>query len=226
LSPNPWLIRKKDEEDLMRSDSTNSTDLFERAKCGDQRALGLLFAEHRVRLERMIRLRLDRRLQSRLDPADVVQDAYLDVARRFPEYAANPAIPFLLWLRSLVGQRLVDLQRKHLGAQMRSVGKEVSLQQAVMPQVSSESLALQLLGTLTSPTLAVVRAETRLRLEEALNAMEPIDREVVVLRHFEDMSNGETAQVLGIRASAASKRYIRAIRQLKVILDELPGMFD
>jgi RNA polymerase sigma-70 factor (ECF subfamily) len=148
------------------------------------------------------------------------------VARRFPEYVANPAMPFFLWLRNLVGQRLIDLQRKHLGARMRSADNEVSLQQTALPQVSSELLALQLLGSLTSPTRAVARAETRLRLQEALNAMEPLDREVVVLRHFEDMSNAEIAQVLSISPSASSKRYIRAIRRLKAVLDELPDITD
>jgi RNA polymerase sigma-70 factor (ECF subfamily) len=211
---------------MMDADSTGSEDLLGCAKAGDDRALAELFARHRVRLERMIRLRFDRRLRSRLDPADVLQDAYLDVARRFPEYVANPAMPFFLWLRNLVGQRLIDLQRKHLGARMRSADNEVSLQQTGLPQVSSELLALQLLGSLTSPTRAVARAETRLRLQEALNAMEPLDREVVVLRHFEDMSNAEIAQVLSISPSASSKRYIRAIRRLKAVLDELPDITD
>jgi RNA polymerase sigma-70 factor, ECF subfamily len=210
----------------MSADSAGCEDLLDRAKAGDEQALGELFARHRPRLERMIRLRLDRRLHSRLDPADVLQDAYLDLARRFPEYVAGPAVPFFLWLRSLVGQRLVDLHRRHLGARMRSADCEVSLHQASLPQVSSESLALQLLGSLTSPTRALVRAEMRLRLQDALNAMESLDREVVVLRHFEDLSNAEVAQALNIGASAASKRYIRAIRRLKVVLDELPDFSD
>jgi RNA polymerase sigma-70 factor (ECF subfamily) len=210
----------------MDADSTGTEDLLECAKTGDLRALAELFARHRIRLERMIRLRLDRRLHSRLDPADVLQDAYLDVARRFPEYVANPAMPFFLWLRSLVGQRLIDLHRKHLRARMRSADNEVSLQQSALPQVSSASLALQLLGSLTSPTRAVARAEMRLHLQEALNAMETLDREVVVLRHFEDLSNAEIAQVLNISPSAASKRYIRAIRRLKSVLEELPDFSD
>ena len=210
----------------MDGDSIDADDLLECAKMGDLRALAELFARHRIRLERMIRLRLDRRLHSRLDPADVLQDAYLDVARRFPEYVADPAVPFFLWLRNLVGQRLIDLHRRHVRARMRSADNEVSLQQAALPQVSSASLALQLLGSLTSPTRAVARAEQRLHLQEALNAMEALDREVVVLRHFEDLSNAEIAQVLNISPSAASKRYIRAIRRLKAVLEELPDFSD
>jgi RNA polymerase sigma-70 factor (ECF subfamily) len=108
---------------------------------------------------------------------------------------------------------------------MRSAGHEVSLYRGALPQVSSASLAGQLLGRLTSPTHASVRAEMQLRLQEALNAMEALDREVIVLRHFEELNNAETAEVLGIEPSATSKRYIRAIRRLKVILDGFPDGF-
>ena len=153
----------------------------------------------------------------------MLQEAYLDVARRFPEYAAAPTVSFYLWLRTLTGQRLIDLHRQHLGAQMRDAGREVSLYRGALPQASSASLAQQMLAGLTSPTQAAVRAEMQVLLQEALNSMDPLDREVVVLRHFEELTNVETAQVLGIENSAASKRYIRAIRRLKAILDQIPG---
>src|SRR5262249_9541697 len=158
--------------------------------------------------------------------AAALQDAALAVRRRFPEYAAAPKVPFYLWLRALTGQRLVDLHRHHLGAQMRDAGQEVSLHRGALPAASSMSLAQQLLAGLTSPTQAAVRAEMQLRLQEALNGMDPIDREVLVLRHFEELSNVECAQVLGIETSAASKRYIRALRRLKAILDAVPGFYD
>jgi RNA polymerase sigma-70 factor (ECF subfamily) len=173
----------------------------------------------------MVRLRLDRRVSGRIDASDVLQDAYLDVARRFHEYAAAPAVPFYVWLRALAGQRLVDLHRRHLGAQMRDAGQEVSLCRGALPAASSASLAQQLLAGLTSPTQAAIRAEMQMRLQETLNSMDPIDREVVVLRHFEELTNVEAAEVLGIETSAASKRYIRAIRRLKAILDAVPGFF-
>jgi RNA polymerase sigma-70 factor (ECF subfamily) len=169
---------------------------------------------------------MDHRLSGRIDPSDVLQETYLDVARRFPEYAAGAPVPFFVWLRNLAGQRLVDLHRHHLGAQMRSAGQEVSLYRGALPQVSSASLAHQLLGRLTSPTRAALRAEMQLRLQEALNAMEPLDREVVVLRHFEALNNAEAAEVLGLQPSAASKRYIRAIRRLKALLDDFPDFFE
>lgn len=198
-------------------------DLLRRASAGDGAALGALFALHRDRLRKMVRLRLDQRLAGRLDPSDVLQEAYLDVARRLPEYVAAPTIPFYLWLRALTGQRLTDLHRQHLGAQMRDADREVSLYRGVLPEASGASLAHQLLAGLTSPSQAAVRAEMQAQLQEALNGMDPLDREVVVLRHFEELGNVEAAQVLGIDSSAASKRYIRAIRRLKAILDKVPG---
>ena len=207
----------------MTDSGTMTDDLLRRAKAGDAAALGALFAHYRDRLRKMVRLRLDRRVAGRLDPSDVLQEAYLDVARRFPEYAAAAAVPFYVWLRELTGQRLIDLHRRHLGAKMRDAAQEVSLYRGALPQASSASLAQQLLAGLTSPTQAAVRAEMQLQLQEALNSMDPIDREVVVLRHFEELNNVETAQVLGIDTAAASKRYIRAIRRLKAVLDALPG---
>jgi RNA polymerase sigma-70 factor (ECF subfamily) len=210
----------------MTETGTTTDDLLRRAKAGDAAALGALFAHFRDRLRKMVRLRLDRRVAGRLDPSDVLQEAYLDVARRFPEYAAAPAVPVYIWLRELTGQRLIDLHRQHLGTKMRDAGQEVSLYRGALPQASSASLAQQLLAGLTSPTQAAVRAEMQLKLQEALNSMDPIDREVVVLRHFEELSNIETASVLGIEPSAASKRYLRAIRRLKAILDQIPGFFS
>jgi RNA polymerase sigma-70 factor (ECF subfamily) len=207
----------------MTDSGTTTDDLLRRAKGGETAALGTLFAHYRDRLRHMIRLRLDRRLVGRFDASDVLQEAYLDVARRFPEYAAAPAVPFYVWLRALTGQRLIDLHRQHLGVKMRDAGLEVSLYRGALPQASSASLAQQLLAGLTSPTQAAVRAEMQLKLQEALNGMDPMDREVVVLRHFEELNNIETAAILGIEPSAASKRYLRAIRRLKAILEQIPG---
>src|SRR5262249_43375800 len=141
-------------------------------------ALGALFAHYRDRLRKMVRLRLDDRLVRRLDASDVLQEAFLDVARRFPEYTAAPAVPFYVWLRALTGTGLTHLHRQHLGAKMRDAGQEVSLYRGALPQALSASLAQQLLAGLTSPTQAVVRAEMQLKLQEALNSMDSVDREV------------------------------------------------
>jgi RNA polymerase sigma-70 factor (ECF subfamily) len=199
--------------------------LLGRALAGDEPALAALFDGHRERLRRMIRLRMDRRLSGRVDASDVLQEAYLDVRKRIAEYASDPAaMPFNLWLRLVTGQRLTDVHRYHLGAQMRDAGMEVSLHRGPFPQADSISLAAQLLGKMTSASKAAIRAEHKLIVQEALNSMDPIDREVLALRHFEHLSNDETALVLGLRKSAASNRYIRALRRLKEILSSIPGL--
>jgi RNA polymerase sigma-70 factor (ECF subfamily) len=207
----------------MPDEPSDNLVLLQRALGGDCGALAELFVRYRGRLEPMVRLRLDRRLQGRLDPGDVLQETYLDVARRFPEYAANPALPFFLWLRLLTGQRLVDLHRQHLGTKMRDAGLEVSLYRGDFPRASSASLAELLLGRLTTASRAAIRTETQLRVQDALNAMDPVDREVLVLRHFEMLSNEETAQVLGLKPSAASNRHLRALKRLKEVLAQAPG---
>ena len=206
----------------MTSDASNVDDLLGRAKAGDAQALAELFNRFRDRLRRMVHLRLDRRLQGRIDASDVLQEAFIDFARRFPQYAATGGMPFYLWLRQLTGQKLIDLHRHHLGAKMRDAAQEVSLYRGALPQASSVSLAAQLLGKLTSASRAAIRAETQLRVQEALNSMEALDREVLTLRHFEMLTNEETAQVLGIKKTAASNRYIRALKRLKELLVGLP----
>ncbi len=197
-----------------------------RAAAGDADAFAELFARHRDRLRQMVHLRLDRRLQGRLDPSDVLQEAYIDCARRFPEYAADRATPLFIWLRFLTGQKLIALHRRHLGAKMRDAGHEVSLYRGALPQASSVSLAAQLLGRLTSASRAAIRAETQIRVQEALNSMDPMDREVLALRHFEMLTNEETARVLGIKKTAASNRYVRALKRLKEILAGVPGLWE
>ena len=206
-------------------ESTESSELRRRIEQGDESTLIELFARHRDRLKRMVSLRLDRRLRGRIDASDVLQEAYLDVRKRLSEYARDPvAMPFHLWLRLIAGQKLTDVHRAHLGTQMRDAGQEVSLHRGPFPQASSISLAAQLLGRMTSASKAAIRAEHKLIVQEALNGMDPIDREVLTLRHFEHLSNEETALVLGLNKSAASNRYIRALRRLKEILSSIPGL--
>jgi RNA polymerase sigma-70 factor (ECF subfamily) len=171
----------------------------------------------------MVELRLDRRLQARIDPSDVIQEAYVDVVGRLDEYLKEPKYPLFLWLRLIVGERLLKLHRHHLGTQMRDADLEVSIYRGALPAASSAALAAQLLGEHTSPTQAAVRAERMIRIQEALNTLNPMDREVLSLRHFEEMSLAETALSLGIAESAAAKRYVRALKRLKSILASMPG---
>jgi RNA polymerase sigma-70 factor (ECF subfamily) len=153
----------------------------------------------------------------------VVQEAYLTVRGKFATYTSDSRLPFFLWLRLEVGQKLVDVYRFHLGTQMRDAGQEVSLHQGALPQVTSLSLAEQLLGKLTTASHAAIRADLKLRVQEALNSMDPHDREVLILRHFEELSNAEKAQVLGIKPSAAVNRYVRALKRLKDVFQGMPG---
>jgi RNA polymerase sigma-70 factor (ECF subfamily) len=207
----------------MSTDTRSDEELLDAARNGDEAALAVLVERHRGRLERMVRLRMDQRLQGRVDPADVVQEAYLAIRGKFTAYSADPRLPFFLWLRLEVGQKLVDVHRFHLGTQMRDAGQEVSLYRGALPQVSSLSLAEHLLGKLTTASQAAMRVELKLRVQEALNSMAPQDREVLFLRHFEELSNAETAQVLGIKPSAAVNRYVRALKRLKEVFQGMPG---
>jgi RNA polymerase sigma-70 factor (ECF subfamily) len=197
--------------------------LLQRAQEGDQASWEALLGCHRERLRRMVALRMDHRLQGRIDASDVIQETYLEAVARLPEYLQQPAMPFFLWLRFLTGQKLLELHRRHFGTKMRDVGREVSLYPGGLPQTTSAALAAQLLGQAAGPSEAAIRAEVKLRLQEALNSLEPLDREVLALRHFEHLSNSEAAQVLGIEKSAASKRYLRALRRLKDVLSTMPG---
>jgi len=199
-----------------------TTRLIDHAARGDQEAWGQLLARHRDRLRRMVALRLDRRLQGRVDASDVIQEASLEAVRRLPEYLENPTMPFFLWLRFLTGQRLLEQHRIHLGAQARDAGREIALYHGALPETTSAALAAHLLGHLTSPSAAAIRAERRIRMQEVLNTLDPIDREVLALRHYEQLSNAEVAAVLGLDKSAASKRYARALVRLKEILAALP----
>jgi RNA polymerase sigma-70 factor (ECF subfamily) len=210
----------------MAHSPTNDTldgELARRAAAGDRAAWNELLDRHRPRLRRMVALRMDRRLQARVDPSDVIQEAYLDATAGLGQYVERAELSFYLWLRWLTGMKLNTLHRKHLGVKGRDAGREVSLDRGAMPGATSAALAAQLLGRQTSASEAAMRLERKARIQEALDAMDPLDREVLVLRHFEQLSNAETAQALGLQESAASKRYIRGLRRLKDALSAGPG---
>jgi RNA polymerase sigma-70 factor (ECF subfamily) len=192
--------------------------LLARAVAGDPEGWRALFDHDRERLRRMVALRLDRRLQGRVDPSDVIQEAHIEAMTRLPEYLRESNLPFFLWLRLIVGQRLTLLHRRHLGTHARDAGREIGLYHGALPQATSAALAARLLGHLTQPSAAAVRAERKIRIQTALNAMDLLDREILALRHFEQLSNDEAAQALGLSKSAASKRYVRALNRLREIL--------
>jgi RNA polymerase sigma-70 factor, ECF subfamily len=202
----------------VNNNSAESVRLLELARAGDGTALDEIFTRYRGRLRRMVDLRLDRRLQGRVDASDVIQDGFVDAVAKLPGFLAEPKLPLFLWLRLVVGERLDKTHRTHLGAQMRDAALEVSLYRQALPAASSAALAAQLLGKHTSPTEAAVRADQILRVQDAINALDPIDREIIALRNFEEMSRAEAAVALGIEESAVAKRYLRAIKRLKMVL--------
>src|SRR5262249_33286452 len=197
------------------SDTSDTHDLLQRAAAGDRGSWGELLTRHEERLLRLVAFRLDHRLQGRIDPADVLQEVYLEATAHQADFLAQPALPLFLWLRGIVGNKLLEVHRHHLGTQMRDASREVSLHWGSLPQASSAALAARLLGRLTTPSEAAQRAEARIQLQDALNAMDPLDREVLVLRHFEQLTPAETAQVLGIKDKAAGMRSLRALKRRK-----------
>jgi RNA polymerase sigma-70 factor (ECF subfamily) len=204
---------------------TSDDELIDRGIAGDEGSLGQLWQRHRERLKRMVRVRLDPRLHRRVDPSDILQDAFLKVQKQLPNFPRGRMSVFV-WLRRLTCQNLVDVHRFHLGAQRRSTHREASLYVGPMPEANSVSLAAQLLGHVSTASRAAIRAELRLRVEDALASMNTLDREVLALRHFEGLNNHEAAETLGISANAASNRYVRALRRLKEILADVVSPSD
>jgi RNA polymerase sigma-70 factor (ECF subfamily) len=199
-------------------DASETVELLRRAEGGDRRVLDDLFSRHRHRLRRMALLRMSASLRARLDASDVVQEAYVEACRRLPDYLETRPMPFFLWLRYLTGQTLLALHRRHAGTKARDPRREVPIHGGAMPEATSEALAAQLLGKLSTPSKVVGRAELRARVQEALAGLDPPEREILALRHFEQLSNAEAAAELGIKEAAASKRYVRALIRLRGIL--------
>ena len=205
----------------MTADPDDIDRLLRRAAGGDPASWAALLDRYRDQLRRMVAFRLDGRLRGRVDPSDVIQDINLEAWEHLGDYVKQPGTPFYLWLRGIAGNKLKELHRHHLGARMRDARREVALDAGARPDATSAALAARLLGHLTRPSEAAVRAERKVRLQLALGAMDPLDREVLALRHFEHLSPAEAAQVLGIKEKAAAMRYVRALRRLKEILGSL-----
>jgi RNA polymerase sigma-70 factor, ECF subfamily len=187
---------------------------------GGEAALGELFADFHDRLERMIEFRLDDRLRGRIDPEDVLQEAWLELSRRLHEYLSRPEVSLYVWVRQLTYQVLIDLQRRHFG-QKRDPRQEVPWQGDVGRDTTSRVMAEAMAAQLTTPSQAAIRAEERDQLQQILQGMDPMDREVLALRHFEHLGNNQVAEILGLSATAASNRYVRAMAKLGNVMTRL-----
>ena len=209
----------------MSSDSKIDDARVDQAIAGDVGAMTELFDEHRSRLRRMIELRMDRRLKGRVDPSDVLQEAYVDLAKQLPNYAAKPAIPFFIWLRRITGQRLSMTHRHHLGAAKRNAGIEVGIFKS-MPEASSVFLASQLVGQLTTVSQVVLRDERQSKLMTILEELDEDEREIIALRHFEHLSVSEIAAHYEVSEAAAGMRHLRALRKMKKLLSQHTNYFD
>jgi RNA polymerase sigma-70 factor, ECF subfamily len=197
--------------------------LLRRAQENDPDALGQLLLRYTNRLRALVRIHLDPRLRGRVDASDVIQETFLDASRTFPQYREKPATSFYCWLRCIAERRIIDIHRRHLGVQARDPRKEVPLQAEGLSDVSSAALAAGLQGGGPTPSEIAVRVERASILDAALEKLDPADREVLALRHFEGLTNAEAAEVLGISEAAATKRHLRALLRLK---DSLKNVKD
>ncbi len=201
-----WL---PDESQLLRELTTEREEGFAR-----------LFEAARERLRRIAGFRLDYRLRGRVSESDILQETYVRAAQRIDRYLENPELPFFVWLRLELQQKMTEVHRRHLGAGKRDVRRERMIHHARTGQTSI-ALAAHLVGQMTSASRLVERAEMIQALEQALQEINEVDREVIALRHFEELSNLETAGILGIEPSAASKRYLRALKRMREIFERV-----
>jgi RNA polymerase sigma-70 factor (ECF subfamily) len=202
----------------MVPNSPQTQELLDQARSGNADVVERLLTNHRAPLRRMIELRLDRAIARRVDASDIVQDVLLEASRRLQDYLRNPVIPFHLWLRQIARDRMIDAHRRHRQAQRRAVDREQAIRPAAFADRSSIELAAQLIDQEATPASAAIREELRRRLEDAVAALEEDDREIILMRHFEQLSNQEVAAALGLSEAAASMRYLRALRRLRAVL--------
>jgi RNA polymerase sigma-70 factor (ECF subfamily) len=197
------------------TDTAQTRRLLQEARGGNRRAVEELLAGHRPYLRRLVELRLDPRLRARVDASDVVQEAQLEATRRLGAYLQEPPMPFRLWLRWLAHDRLLMLRRRHLGAARRSVGREVAL-----PDRSALLFARGLLAPGPTPSQQMDQQELADRVRAAVARLPVADREVLLMRTFEDLSYEEVAYLLGVAPETARKRHGRALLRLHRILGD------
>jgi RNA polymerase sigma-70 factor (ECF subfamily) len=207
----------------MWPDSDSTRELLDRlARADDPAAADRLWARHREPLRRMIDMRLDHAIERRVDASDVVQDVLIEASRRLGDYLRNPAMPFHLWLRQIARDRMIDEHRRHRVAARRSLDRERSLAALEYADRSGFDLAAGLRDGALTPAAASLRRELEWRFRVALDDMDEDDREILLMRHFEGLSNSEAAHALGLSEPAAGMRHLRALRRLRERLGESP----
>ena len=202
----------------MWPESDKTLQLLEGVKAGDGDAVNALMDRHRLAIRRMVQMRLDNAVARRVDASDVVQDVLFEASRRMDDYISNPMMPFHLWLRQLAKDRIIDMHRRHRGAQRRSVDREQHVASLGNDEKSTADLVSFLKDAELTPAAATVRKEMEQRFLLAVNELDEADREMIIMRHFEHLGNSEVAEALGLTAPAAGMRYLRAIRKLRQAL--------
>lgn len=223
--PNTLLTRKINEDgrEMVSSTELNAkSDALQRLRDGDEDAFGELFALYRPRLFQIISVRMDRRLAGRVDADDVLQEAYLDASKRLDNFLSYPSGTFFVWLRLVTTQTMTNIYRRHFDVQMRDVRRDVSMYSEKVCEGVAIPVVMQPLGRLTSPSKAAIRDETVKQAMQSMELLKEMDREIILLRHFEQLENKEIAEVLGIKEKAASIRYVRAIKRLKDLVVGVP----
>lgn len=206
----------------MWPDAEKTQDLLAQVQAGDREATDRLLERHRQALRQMVQMRLDARLRQRVDVSDVVQEVLVEASRRLQEYLAHPTMPYHLWLRQIARDRIIDTYRRHRGSSKRSLDREMALDLPAGDAHSTQELVRQLVGRELTPAQAAVQAELAQLVAAAIRELPEQDAEILVMRHYEQLSNQEIAQALGLTEPAASMRYLRALRRLKERLTTPP----
>lgn len=206
------------------SSSEISSELILRIKREDREALAELFSRYRPRLLRMVQLRLHPKLRGRIDPDDVLQEAWLKAVDRMSYFQREADHSPYIWLRLITTQTMIEMHRRHLGAEKRDAGREMSIHGGWDADSTASSLSFSLQGRLSSPSSAVRKEELAKQIDDVLNSMNNVDREILALRHFEELSNREVSQILNMSEQATSIRYFRALGRLKSLLQLIPDL--
>jgi RNA polymerase sigma-70 factor (ECF subfamily) len=195
-----------------------TVELLGKAKTGDGAAINQLMDRHRDSLRYLVQMRLDRKIQRRIDVSDVVQEVLVEANRRLMDFIENPSMSFRLWLRQIAKDRIIDAHRRHRGSARRSVDREQVIVNPMPGDVSSVQLASLLSDQQLTPAAQVLQKEMAERVEQAILKLEENDAEIILMRNYEHLTNQEVSQALSITEAAASMRYLRALRRLKAVL--------